>query len=56
VAIHREVMLGSLKQEGWVEVTEGLQPGDALIDGDTSSFKDGQRIRVEEEMGAEHAH
>ena len=46
-AIRRPVVLGNVKQEGWVEVVEGLQPGDALIEGDTSNFKDGQRVSVE---------
>lgn len=60
VAIHRPVTLGTLKQDGWIEVTQGLQLGDAVIDGDTANFKDGQRIKVEEESARpsneEHKH
>lgn len=47
-AVKRTVVTGNLKQEGWVEITQGLQPGDALIDADTSNFKDGQRVTVED--------
>ena len=50
IAIRRTVTLGSAKQDGWVEITQGLQPGDALIDEDTSRFTDGQRIRLEEPL------
>ncbi len=49
IALHRSVTLGASKQDGWVEVTQGLQPGDALIDGDTGHFQDGQRIKLEED-------
>src|SRR5579862_1404764 len=60
MAVHRPVTLGTLKQDGWVEVKEGLQPGDSLIDGDTSHLTDGQRVRIEEEEAPaakdEHAH
>ena len=48
-ALKRAVVPGNLKQEGWIEITQGLQPGDALIDADTTNFKDGQRVAVEEE-------
>ena len=48
VAVRRSITLGAAKQDGWVEVTQGLQPGDALISEDTTHFTDGQRIKVEE--------
>jgi len=49
VAIRRAVMPGQIKDNGWIEITEGLQPGDALIDGDTLGVKDGQRVTVAED-------
>ena len=48
-AIKRNVTLGNLKQDGWVEVTEGLMPGDALIEGDTSQLREGQRVSIPQE-------
>ena len=46
VAVMKTVTLGSGKTDGWVEVAEGLQPGDRLISSDTSSLSDGQRVKV----------
>jgi RND family efflux transporter MFP subunit len=46
VAVMKTVTLGSGKTDGWVEVAEGLQPGDRLISGDTSGLSDGQRVKV----------
>jgi len=48
-AIRREVTLGTTRQNGWLEVTQGLQLGDAVIVGDTSTLREGQSIRVQEE-------
>ncbi len=53
VAVKRTVTLGAAKQDGWVEVTQGVQPGDALIDEDTTHFTDGQRVKLEEPAPAE---
>lgn len=54
----REVRLGSRVDQvdgEWVEVTEGLRPGDRLIAGDTSGLRDGVRVRIDGEMrGGEH--
>jgi multidrug efflux pump subunit AcrA (membrane-fusion protein) len=58
----REVRLGSRieKADGveWVEVVEGLKPGDRLIAGDVSRLKDGARVRVvsEKEGGGHGVH
>jgi HlyD family secretion protein len=49
VATKRSVTLGSAKQDGWVEVTQGLQPGDALITADPSMLKEGAKVRVSAE-------
>jgi HlyD family secretion protein len=49
VATRREVTLGSARIDGWIEVTQGLQPGDAVIAGDTSALKEGQSVRIVEE-------
>jgi RND family efflux transporter MFP subunit len=46
VAVMKKVTAGSRKTDGWVEVTEGLQPGDRLISSDTSGLSEGQRVKV----------
>ena len=46
VAVMKNVTLGLGKTDGWVEVTEGLQPGDRLISSDTTSLSDGERVKV----------
>ena len=51
VALKRDVAVGSARMEGWIEVTQGLQPGDAVIVGDTAKLKDGQSVRIVEESG-----
>ncbi|MEI6233827.1 MAG: efflux RND transporter periplasmic adaptor subunit [Planctomycetota bacterium] len=48
VAIRRTVVLGTIKQDGWIEVLSGLNPGDAVIDEDTTRFVEGQRVKLEE--------
>ncbi|MEK6674263.1 MAG: efflux RND transporter periplasmic adaptor subunit [Planctomycetota bacterium] len=51
VAIARKVSLGGTKVDGWVEVVEGLHPGDRLIVADPGSLRDGERIRIVGEAG-----
>ncbi len=53
VAMHRAVTLGNAKQDSWIEITQGLLPGDALIEGDTTRLQDGQRVKLEEETEPE---
>ncbi len=45
-AEQRTVELGSSKQDGWVSIASGLQPGDQLIASDVATLHDGARIRV----------
>lgn len=42
----REVTLGGARIAGWVEVAEGLQPGDRIVAGQTDSLSDGARVKV----------
>jgi HlyD family secretion protein len=49
-ALQRPVTLGSARIDGWIEITEGLQPGDALIVGDRSGLRDGDAVRFVEEQ------
>jgi multidrug efflux pump subunit AcrA (membrane-fusion protein) len=42
----RSVVVGSARLGDWVEVREGLRPGDRLIAGDVARLRPGQRIRV----------
>jgi multidrug efflux pump subunit AcrA (membrane-fusion protein) len=46
VAVSREVVLGAGREEGWVEVSSGLSPGDRLVDAAPGEIREGQRIRV----------
>jgi RND family efflux transporter MFP subunit len=48
-ATRREVSLGASRESGWQEVSQGLQLGDVVIVGDTSSLSEGQSVRIEEE-------
>jgi len=43
IARYRSVTLGTGKYDGWVEVIEGVQPGDLLIL-DSSGLEDGDRV------------
>jgi RND family efflux transporter MFP subunit len=45
-AARRSATLGEGRADGWVAVADGLRPGDALIAGDTSSLREGQRVKV----------
>jgi len=49
VAVKRPVVPGMIKDNGWIEITQGLQPGDALIDGETLGLKEGQRVVLHED-------
>ncbi len=49
-AWRKNVSVGSGRLGEWVEITEGLQPGDALIAGDTSRLHDGERVRIAGEV------
>lgn len=45
-ADERTVQLGRTKMEGWVQVTDGLRPGDLVIEQPSGSISQGARIRV----------
>lgn len=45
-AVERAVKVGSGRSEGWVEVVEGLQPGDRLIATETGGLREGSRVQV----------
>ena len=40
------VTVGSKRDDGWVEVIDGLQPGDVLVDEPTGDLQEGQRVAV----------
>ncbi len=46
IAVSRQVTVGDTRQEGWVEIRQGLNPGDRLIALDPSGVRGGQRIRI----------
>jgi HlyD family secretion protein len=46
-ARRRGVALGGGRAEGWVEVTDGLRPGDAVLDA-PADLEEGDRVRAEE--------
>ncbi len=43
------VKLGVARGDGWIAVTDGLQPGDVLVDEPGSNLQEGQRVTVSEE-------
>jgi HlyD family secretion protein len=45
IATLRSVLAGQSKQDGWIAISSGLNPGDLLI-ADASGLRDGQRVRV----------
>jgi RND family efflux transporter MFP subunit len=45
-AVRRDVRLGGARDGEWVEVTEGLRPGDDLIDADPAELREGRAVRV----------
>lgn len=46
VAMRKSVTAGSLRQEGWIEITQGLQAGDTLISSDISSLREGEKVKI----------
>lgn len=46
VAVLRTVTLGRGTADGWIEVLDGLQPGDRLIADPPANLKDGRRLRI----------
>ena len=48
-AVRRTITVGEARHGDWVAVTGGLNPGDVLISGDTSSLSDGERVRIVDE-------
>lgn len=55
LAVSREVTAGPARMGGWVEVRQGLQPGDRLIVGDPAGLREGTRVRVIREIGGDDA-
>jgi RND family efflux transporter MFP subunit len=51
VAERRAIRLGSDTGDGWVEILEGLRPGDVVVD--AASVREGDRVRVRPEPSAE---
>jgi hypothetical protein len=39
--------------EGWVEIVEGLRPGDLLIGSERAGLSEGKKVRVDGEMNVE---
>ena len=52
-AVRRAVVPGDVRQEAWIEIREGLAPGDRLIVSERA-VSDGQRVRVTGEASEEH--
>jgi HlyD family secretion protein len=46
VAVSKPVRVGSAKMDGWIEIAEGLQPGDLVVTGSASELKDGKKVTV----------
>jgi multidrug efflux pump subunit AcrA (membrane-fusion protein) len=46
VAEQRTVELGQSRQDGWVSIASGLQPGDQVIASDVSILRDGAKVKV----------
>ena len=55
VAEFRMIELGQARQDGWIVVTSGLQPGDRVIT-DPQGLKEGQKVRVVGEGEVHGAH
>ncbi len=53
-AVRRSLVLGSARADtfngAWIEVRDGLRPGDRLIVDPPTGFHEGQRIRIEAEL------
>ncbi|HYG77504.1 MAG TPA: efflux RND transporter periplasmic adaptor subunit [Planctomycetota bacterium] len=48
VATKRGVLLGSAKQDGWIEIARGLQAGDALIVAEDADLREGMKVKAAE--------
>ncbi|UCG31670.1 MAG: efflux RND transporter periplasmic adaptor subunit [Phycisphaerales bacterium] len=46
VAVLRSVVPGRVGSDGWIQVKDGLQPGDRLIADAPGDLRDGKRIRI----------
>jgi hypothetical protein len=46
VATLRSVTIGEGRFGDWVAVASGLNPGDALVSGDTSHLSEGERVKI----------
>ena len=42
------VKLGAARGDGWIAVTDGLQPGDVLVDEPGPNLQEGQRVVASE--------
>lgn len=51
-AMKRSIRVGTFKQEGWVEILEGLNMGDLLIVSPPSTLQEGSRIEVTGELSS----
>lgn len=51
----RAVRYGGGTPDGWIEVLEGLKPGDRVVVGDTGRLREGARVRVTGEAASTHA-
>ncbi|MEW6112740.1 MAG: hypothetical protein AB1664_11480, partial [Thermodesulfobacteriota bacterium] len=49
VATARSVKLGLVRANGWVDVLEGLQPGDLVITRSPGELAEGKRVKVVKE-------
>lgn len=49
----REITLGANRLDGWVQVAEGLQPGDRLVADGFEALTDGGRVRIVGEAAIE---
>jgi RND family efflux transporter MFP subunit len=49
IARRRVVTLGTHREDGWVEIADGLRPGDVLI-AEAAGLDEGERVRVREEL------
>ncbi len=45
-AVKRTIALGEADAAGWIRITQGLMPGDAVIVDPPQDLRDGQRVRV----------
>lgn len=43
--VHREVETG-LSQDGWIEITGGIEPGETVLASNPIDMRDGQRVRI----------